>query len=570
MIIRMNRFFGIAALVSVFAFGLMPHEVAAQKLKCKEKKSVKRLRKHIGYLASDELEGRSTGSEGELLSAQYLANQFDKLGLQPMGDDGSFLQEFSVVSLRLTMDQGNTFKLGKESLSLFQDYYPLSYSANNASVKGNIVNCGFGIEAAGRNDFVNELDGNIALIDISSPDGIHPHSKWAAYHGVQIRVDKAIEKGATGVIFYTKDQQIDEPSGELSLKMSPSKIPVVYVSRDTKIDLTGNVELSVAIVTDSEEGHNVLAFIDNGAKHTVVIGAHHDHLGRGEHGGSLSNEISQIHNGADDNASGSAGLIELARVLRKGKKGINSNNYLIAAFSGEEMGLLGSKYLVNHLPFQLEQTNYMLNMDMVGMLDSASKTLVINGIGSSSKWQETIGALNEQVPGISKVKTTSSGIGSSDHTSFYLKGVPSVHFFTGQHPHYHKPTDDVENLNYGGEVRVLNYMLAMVRHLDGQGKIDYQKTKNDDANKRRSFKVTLGIIPDYIYDGEGLRVDGVKEGQTGDKAGLKDGDIIVSLAGKSIKDIKDYMSMLSELNKGDLKKMQVRRNGEIVDLQVQF
>jgi len=551
----------------VYSFSV---DANAQRLKCKEKKSVKRLNSHISYLASDRLEGRSTGSEGEMLSAKYLAAEFQKIGLEPKGENGTYLQEFTIVTLRIS-DPSSHLKIGEKDFKLNRDFYPLSYSSNSASVKADVVDCSFGIKSKDRNDFENlDLQGKIALINASSPDGIHPHSKWTAYHGIQVRVDQAVKLGATGVLFYTNDQNMEEPSGELAVRMNPSNVPVVYLKRSVGEKPSGLVDIEVSILTDSDEGHNVLAFIDNGAENTVIIGAHHDHLGRGEHGGSLSTEGSEIHNGADDNASGTAGLLELAKRLVKQKKGTQSNNYLFAAFSGEEMGLLGSKYMVEHMPIPLDKINYMLNMDMVGMLDSSSKTLVINGVGSSPSWLETIGLLDKTITGIEKVKTTGSGIGASDHTSFYLKGIPSVHFFTGQHPHYHKPTDDIENLNIGGEVRVLNYMYAMIETLDSKPKLSYQKTKNDDANKRRSFTVTLGIIPDYIYDGEGLRVDGVRDGKPGQRAGMKDGDIIVSLGGKSIKGIKDYMSMLSELKKGDLKKMQVRRNGEIIDLEVQF
>lgn len=528
---------------------------------------------HIEYLASDRLEGRATGSYGEKQSAEYLAAAFEDLGLTPLGDDGTFMQIFEITTLRLAKDADCQLIIGGSDLTLNAQYYPLSYSSNEAHVKGKLIDCGFGINGQGRNDFEGvNLQGNIALINASSPDGIHPHSRWSAYHGIQIRVDEAVRQGATGVVFFTTDKNMEEPSGELNTKMAPSDVPVVYVKRGILgEDLDGKeIGLSVGVITDTDKGHNVLAFADHGAEYTIVIGAHHDHLGRGEHGGSLAAQPGEIHNGADDNASGTAGLIELARKLRKSKKWNKNFNYLFVAFSGEEMGLLGSKYLVDHFPFELTKVNCMLNMDMIGMLDSIKKTLVINGVGTSPTWPEVIDGMRGSERGIENVKTTSSGIGSSDHTSFYLKGVPSVHFFTGQHKYYHKPTDDIVNLNFGGTVFVLKYMLEMIEELNEQGKMEFTKTVTDDTHSRRSFSVTLGIIPDYVFDGEGMRVDGVKPEKPGAEAGLQDGDVIISMNGTSVKGIMDYMKILGSLEAGDKSELQVLRDGEVVTLQVQF
>jgi len=555
------------------AFLLSGNSVSAQRLKFCEKRMSKRLHGHIEYLASDRLEGRATGSQGEQQSAEYLAAEFEDLGLQPLGDNGSFMQVFEITTLRLANDADCQLIINGNDLKLNIQFYPLSYSSNHAHVKGKLVDCGFGINGQGRNDFEEaDIEGNIALINASSPDGIHPHSKWSAYHGIQIRVDEAISQGATGVVFYTTDQNMEEPSGELSTKMAPSNVPVVYVKRGVLgEDLNGQViGLSVGMITDTDKGHNVLAYADHGAEYTIVIGAHHDHLGHGEYGGSLATGSGEIHNGADDNASGTAGLLELARKLRKSRKWNRNYNYLFVAFSGEEMGLLGSKYLVDHFPFELSKVNCMLNMDMIGMLDSVQKTLVINGVGTSPVWPQVIDGMRGEERGIEKVKTTSSGIGSSDHTSFYLKGVPSVHFFTGQHKHYHKPTDDIVNLNFGGTVFVLKYMLEMIEELNDREKMEFTKTVTDDSHSRRSFSVTLGIIPDYVFDGEGMRVDGVKPGKPGADAGLKDGDVIISLNGTSVKNIMDYMKILGSLKAGDKSELQVLRDGEVVTLQVQF
>ncbi|MCB9245117.1 MAG: M28 family peptidase [Flavobacteriales bacterium] len=567
---QIARIFRNALLLSLLLTAATQAE--AQKVKWKEKRAAKRLYEHIAYLSSDQLEGRSTGSQGEKMSADYLAAEFEKLGLKPLGIEGSYLQPFDVVTLRIADASGCKLKIGDRTYAINSEFYPISYSSNNASVQGEAVDCGYGINSAERNDFEGkDLKGKVAVINASSPDGIHPHSKWSAYHGTQIRVDQAIKSGAVAVLFWTNDKNMEEISGELSTKMQASSVPVFYVMRSAQSAAPqGNVEIQVRVITDADRGHNVLGFVDNGAKYTVVIGAHHDHLGRGEHGGSLSAESNDIHNGADDNASGSAGLLELARTFKKKRKWNRNYNYLFAAFSGEEMGLLGSKYLIEHFPMPLDQVNCMLNMDMVGMLDSNHKTLIINGVGSSPFWLEGIQELEKDAYGIDKIKTTASGIGASDHTSFYLSNIPSVHFFTGQHKYYHKPDDDIEHLNMVGEVRVLQFMKDYLRLINGREKMTFTKTKDDDANQRRSFKVTLGIIPDYVFDGEGVRVDGVKEGKPGALAGLQAGDIIISLNGSSVKAIQDYMKILGELEEGVRTKMQVNRQGEVVELEVQF
>ncbi|MCB0593081.1 MAG: M28 family peptidase, partial [Phaeodactylibacter sp.] len=230
------------------------------------------------------------------------------------------------------------------------------------------------------------------------------------------------------------------------------------------------------------------------------IGAHYDHLGHGIMGSLYAGDPA-IHNGADDNASGVAALLRIAEELKKGRA--KNNNYLFMGFSGEEMGLFGSKYFANNPTINLGKVNYMLNMDMVGRLNE-EKVLAVNGAGTSPAWKEAIENLS--IGGI-QAKTTDSGIGPSDHTSFYLKDLPVLHFFTGQHTDYHKPSDDAELVNYKGLMLVTDYILALIDELDGAGKLAFTKTKDEDEGKRAAaFKVTLGVMPDYVYQGEGMRI----------------------------------------------------------------
>jgi hypothetical protein len=312
---------------------------------------------------------------------------------------------------------------------------------------------------------------------------------------------------------------------------------------------------------------NIAGYLDNKAAYTIVIGAHYDHLGVGEQGNSLdANPQGKIHNGADDNASGVAGVIELARYYATNKTR-EKYNFLFLCFSGEELGLYGSKYFTENPTLDLSKVNYMINMDMIGRLDPQTKTVAVNGTGTSPVWETLVKSLETDNL---KVKTDSSGIGPSDHTSFYLKNIPVLHFFTGSHSDYHKPTDDWEKINYSGQADVLNLITRVVDNLDNQPKLAFLPTKAKPMASRQSFKVTMGVMPSYTSDTPGVRVDGVTEGRPGQKAGLQTGDIIVQMGDIEIKDIQDYMGALGKFDKGQTIQVRVKRGNEIIALPVTF
>lgn len=316
---------------------------------------------------------------------------------------------------------------------------------------------------------------------------------------------------------------------------------------------------------EARVGKNVLGFIDNGAENTVVIGAHYDHLGYGEFGSLYSGEP-MIHNGADDNASGVAALLYLASRL-KDNAAAKNNNFLFIAISGEELGLLGSKNWVAEPTINLGTVNYMLNMDMVGRLNE-EKVLVINGVGTSPAFTPTLEGV--RVGGI-RAKTTESGVGASDHTSFYLQDIPALHFFSGQHNDYHKPIDDSHRLNYPGILSIGNFMLAFIEELDDQGRLEFTATKNESQGRSAaSFKVTLGVLPDYVYDGKGMRVDSVIEGRPGQLGGMQNGDVVLMVGDLEVGDIYDYMEGLANFKKGDTTTVKVKRGDEEVTLEVTF
>ena len=306
-------------------------------------------------------------------------------------------------------------------------------------------------------------------------------------------------------------------------------------------------------------GRNVIGFLDNKKAKTIVIGAHYDHLGMGG-GGSLHDKEGVIHNGADDNASGVAVLLNLVQDLKN-----RNHNFLIIAFSGEEKGLWGSNHFVKNPTMDLNQVNMMVNMDMVGMLDS-NKRLAIHGVGTSPSFVSLIGKLNQNK---FNIKLDSSGTGPSDHTSFYNDSIPVLHFFTGQHKHYHKPTDDIENLNYPGMLEINNFILEIINELDVKGKLAFAKTR-DKNTKSRDFKVTLGVMPDYLYDGKGLKIDGVKEDRPADKAGIVKGDILIQLNGVKINTIHDYMEVISKDLKGKTINGVVHREGNELKVKITF
>lgn len=313
--------------------------------------------------------------------------------------------------------------------------------------------------------------------------------------------------------------------------------------------------------------HNAVAYLDNKSDKTIIIGAHFDHLGLGENGSSLdANPKGKIHNGADDNASGVAGVLELARYFSKNKISEKSN-FLFICFSGEELGLYGSKYFTEHPSIDLTKVNYMINMDMIGRLNPTTKTISVSGSGTSPVWETTL----KNMTGTQlTIKTDSAGVGPSDHTSFYLKNIPVLHFFTGSHSDYHKPSDDWDKINYAGEKEVLDLIIAVIEKLDTEPQLAFLPTKNKSMSSSRSFKVTMGVMPSYTSDVAGLLVDGATDGKPAQKAGIQTGDIITKIGDFEIKDIQTYMDALGKFEKGQTVPVKIKRKNEELTLNVTF
>ncbi len=313
------------------------------------------------------------------------------------------------------------------------------------------------------------------------------------------------------------------------------------------------------------KGVNVLGYLNNQADHTIIIGAHYDHLGKGPNRSSREEDPSdKIHYGADDNASGVAGVIALADYFSNNNRAENFN-FIFTCFSAEELGLLGSKDLVEKLKSFDNNINYMLNMDMIGRLDEEKRNLHITGIGTAAEWGHLFSNINHSVNFV----FDSSGIGGSDHTSFYLANIPAIHFFSGVHSDYHKSSDTPDKINYTGQVEILNIIIQLVEKSEKENKLTFQETKTTTTRSSR-FKVTLGIMPDYAWSNPGLKLDGVSEGKPAHKAGLKAGDIILKIGNTDINNIQDYMKILGEHESGDQVEAIIKRNTEEIMVNIVF
>lgn len=559
--IRRNLFFGIIILFVASCASSHYLPLSDQQLK-------ETLKQHISTLASDAFEGRETGTPGEKMAYEYIIKNFKKSGLKQKGDKG-YLQEFNFTS-GAEFGPSTQLLINSTFYESGKDFFPLPYSSNGV-VTGYVTKLKYGITDPKLNtdDYKGKvnLSKRLFVLETGTPDGNDPHGKFGEWD-LRKKIDLAIKKGAAAILFINSDTTSHDPSHDWKNHTAPSTIPVLFVKGHAasvlKDSIITNCTAGAEIIKIEKQGHNVIGFIDNKAEKTVVVGAHYDHLGYGDEG-SLYRGAPAIHNGADDNASGTAALIELGKFV-KGKK-LKKSNYLFIAFSGEEKGLLGSNYFVKHPTIDLKKVSYMLNMDMLGRLKPDEKILIINGTGTSEIWKSLIDS--SKTPNL-KIKETDSGIGPSDHTSFYLQDIPVLHFFSGTHSDYHKPSDDEDKINYEGEIMIVHMIENILVRLDESPKLPFTKTKNEDNEETPRFKVTLGVVPDYAFDGEGMRIDGVTDGKPASKAGLQPGDIVIQLGDNKVMDMMSYMKALGKFNKGDSTKVKVKRGNVEVEKVVTF
>jgi hypothetical protein len=507
----------------------------SQRLKKAEKIVVAQLKEHVHFLADDRLEGRRAGTKGEQLAAEYIKSQFEGIGLTPKGSQGNWYQEFPIYDGKDYSQASYLFINGNELNRKNFFPHPLSPERMLEAMPS------IALKEAGVPwflDFGAELEANKS----------NPHFDREA--ALLEKVKYAAGNGATALIVY-KDPEMKYNPKE---KGDELPIPVLFLNKTEadkylhdETDML-EIKLKTGFTKLERTGRNVVGYMDNGAAHTVVLGAHYDHLGYGEDGNSMvRTENPGLHNGADDNASGTAALIELARMLKNEKK--NSFNYLFIAFSAEELGLFGSKFFTENSTIPLTSVNYMVNMDMVGRLNDSSKTLTVGGYGTSPTWGNLFTSISDNR--YLKLKFDSSGTGASDHSSFYRKDIPVLFFFTGLHTDYHKPSDDAERINYTGELRIIQLIQSVIQKTGDQPRLSFTKTREQQMGSSTRFTVSLGILPDYAYSGKGVRVEGVTDGRPAQKAGIKAGDIITKLGDLSIASMDQYMKALGKFKKGD-------------------
>ena len=542
--------------LSAVVFFLLLTQGSAQKLNKADKLTSANLKTHVMFLADDKLEGRRTGTKGEELAYQYISKYFETNGLLPKGTNG-YLQTFEVnegkqilPSTFLIMD-GEHFKAEK-------DFFPMAWSAN-ASLE---AVASPGLAENGGPWFFD-------LKDVLEQNQNNPHFDLTA--ALHEKEKAAIGKGASALFVYNSSKLADNLKYDSKDRSTVSNIPVLYLKKPITdklvkdISHTWDIKFKIEQGDKIRKGNNVIAYINNNAASTIVLGAHFDHLGYGEDNNSRHTGGSAIHNGADDNASGTAALLELARILKT--NGNKKSNYLFIAFSGEELGLYGSKYFVDHPTVSLTEVNYMINMDMVGRFNDSAKSITIGGVGTSPTWGTLLNA-EKKMP--FSIKVDSSGTGPSDHTSFYRKDIPVLFFFTGLHTDYHKPSDDFDKINYNGQLLVVNYITKLIARTQTQDKLAFTKTREQQTTTSARFTVSMGIMPDYTFSGNGIKADGVSEGKAAQKAGIKAGDVIIQLGEYPINSVESYMQTLSKFKKSDATKVKVKRGNEELMFDIVF
>ena len=550
---------------------------------------------HIKFLSSDERMGRYPGSKGSEDAINYIVKHFKTNNLSPAGENG-YLQPFEFIT-GVTLGEQNNLSIQEEHFIVNEDFIPLEFSSNG-KIEGNVVFAGYGFaidDSVLWNDYNGiNAEGKWVLIFRGGPGGDHPHSDYANHIPLRKKALLARDQKAAGIIFVNQAGETDQL---IPLRHSPNStaigIPVLQVSRkigdqlvsaqlnmlQTKLDekkqsqsFSLNIQISAEVKLNKQIVNvpNVIGLIPGSdpvlRDEYIILGAHFDHLGFGGPGtGSLALDSSVVHNGADDNASGTAGILELSKKLSSNRKNLK-RSILLMAYNAEEEGLLGSKYYVNNPTASLSATVAMINMDMIGRMSEGKVT--VGGVGTSPEFESILNEINKDHN--IHLKMSQEGYGPSDHASFYVNNIPVLFFFTGTHMDYHKPSDDWQHINVAGQKQVVDliYDLTIILSNQATKPLFNQSGPKTPIQTRRSFKVTFGVIPSYGSDAEGMEIDGAKKEGPAGKAGMQKGDVITSIGGKEIKNIYDYMYRLEELKPGETIEVKVLRGGKTLTLKV--
>ena len=559
--------------------------------------TVMELKEHVYFLASDSLEGRKPGTIGGRIAGEYIRDNFMKSGLSPIGEDG--FQYFKVTT-SVKPGNDNSFLFNGNSAIFDTDYKLLAFSSNT-TVDARVIFAGYGFDidhdSLKWNDYDGlDVEGKWVMILRGDPEPEDDKSLFISYANDRDKLLTARDYKAAGVIFVNgKNTSSDDKlmAATFSRVTASAGLPAINITRkiadsilgdrsiesienktiDTKKSIVFETESIVVATTDMErvevETQNVVAVIEGSdpimKEEYIVIGAHYDHLGWGGHGsGSRMPDTQAIHNGADDNASGVAAVIEIAEKLNHNRKELK-RSVILMAFGAEEMGLLGSQYFTNDPLVDLKDIVLMVNFDMVGRLDSAKRVITISGTGTAENMEELL-TKHEKNSDIN-FNHSPEGYGASDHASFYGAGIPVMFFFTGAHEDYHTPEDDAHKINYVGEKDIVDFAYNVIFDIANQDdRLVYKEAGpkvTQSGRGRGGLKVKFGIMPDFASTAnDGLGVGGVTPGGPASIAGMKKGDKIVSIEGMPVTNIYDYMSRLKKLKPGQRISVDIIRDGE--------
>ncbi len=531
-----------------------------------EEAVIGRLKQDVYTLASDEMEGRESGTQSERLAAAYIQKRMQEIGLQPVFGR-SFIQEFPFPG-EWVWGEDNVIRLGNRTFLHEEDFFTLPGSGSG-TVQAGFVHVGYGLDGlSGQNDYEGlvGLEGKIFVMEFFVPGELEDQMDLSFRQLMQVKLEAAIERGAAGILFVNINSERDDPRLDLRVSGDTREIPLVFLREPAyqALMLDPDAELTVSTELDRTEqiALNVAGYLDNNAPTTIVIGGHFDHVGYGRRG-SRSPGSDSIHYGADDNASGTAGVLEAARFLSQSD--LRANNYLFIAFGAEEKGLLGSRHFTTSGAYDMERVNYMFNFDMIGRLENHALTMI--GTGTSPAWEPLI---DELAPSHFNIRKSPGGTGGSDHTSFYLQDIPVIFFFTGIHDDYHRPADTPDKINYEGAHEILELAMTMMAALDSEDRLAFSATAAAPRTRQRTDGPTLGLMPDHAFDGEGLRVQSVIENRPGHQAGMLDGDIIIRINDKEVREIQTYMEALGKMPQGGTSIVVVKRGEEEISLEVKL
>lgn len=572
--------------------------------------SAERYQQHVSFLASDQLKGRGNGSAELERAADYIASQFRSYGLQPAGDGGTYFQKFD-VTIGAEFGTKNVLQIGGVSKERNRDFVTTPVSSSGA-YEGALVFVGYGMTSSALqwDDYAGvDVTGKAVLVFRHDPEEANPASRFSkdptAPTTFSSKARNARAHGAKAILFVTDPNNHPNESDAVGkatedLEFRDLSIPSMHVTRDAVASLfaqAGKSMQSIQRSIDSEQKPQSFEFTGSRIRVTtdvmpirktvrnviasvrgsdsklrsewIVIGGHYDHLGLGDRNSSMSAaDLGKIHHGADDNASGTAGVLELARLIARNKQSFK-RSVMLMTFAGEELGLFGSSHFVNHPPVPLASINAMFNMDMIGRL--ANRSLNVMGTGTAPEFPAWIEDANKEI-GLS-LALSNGGHEGSDHLSFDGKHIPTLFFFSGLHSDYHRPTDTADKIDAKGAVKVLSLVAGAAElAANASTKLAYTEVKDErsqtGAGGGGAYSTYFGSVPDFRDDLNGVLFADVHPASPAGKAGLRAGDLLVEFAGEPIKNLYDFTDALGTKKPGDVVPVVVKRNGQSITVNV--